>query len=108
MSESKPVKNRLIIQSKHVGVKYEKLFFLELQQAILDGWRVVDNNVLVDQSRRMYMGRWGRVVLFRPEDEQVEGDVKLTLTPSESNGEVVQAEQDEEPKKSGRGKGKKV
>ena len=64
--------NRKIVQSKHVGAKWEKMFFLEVQQAILDGWRIVDNDVLADQSRRLHAGRWGRVVLYKPGEDVLE------------------------------------
>ena len=100
MSESKKI-NRKVIQSKHVGAKYEKQFFLEIQEAIINGWRIVDNNVLADQSRRMYGGRWGKVVMYYPDGTpDVEPEIEEQIEKEEDSVEAME----EKPKKTSKGK----
>lgn len=66
---------RLEIRTRGVGPKHEKKFLLDIQEAILDGWRIADNNVRVDQSRKLYNGRWGVAVLYKETVAKAESKV---------------------------------
>jgi len=66
--------NRKQIISKAAGMRYEKQFFLEIQEAILDGWRVADNDRREDQSMRNFRGRVGKVVMYNTEIHAVQYD----------------------------------
>ncbi len=64
MSEqNKP--NRLVLISKAAGQNFEKQFFLDIQAAILDGYRIAETNLRDDASMRMFRGRLGRAVLYK-------------------------------------------
>lgn len=56
---------RKVINTKGTGMKWEKEFFLRLQEAIVDGWRIADNNKRADASMRNFKGNSGRAVLYR-------------------------------------------
>lgn len=73
--------DRKVILSKARGPRFEKQWFLELQAAILDGWRIVDNDVRNDQSMRNFRGFQGRAVLYKPAPVTVE--VKKPVAPVE-------------------------
>jgi hypothetical protein len=66
-NEVKP--HRIVIQSKGVGARYERQFFMDIQNAILNGYRIADNDSRADVSMRMFRGRFGRAVLYLQEDK---------------------------------------
>lgn len=88
-------KNRLVVQSKAVGPKWEREFFLELQKAILDGYRIAENDLREDASMRNFRGRFGRAVLYK--------EVAETQPKKEAQPEAEVAEEKAPaPKKRGR------
>lgn len=56
---------RKVIQTKSRHTTGDHQWMLEVQEAILDGWRVVDNGVRADLTMRNFMGRIGKVVLYK-------------------------------------------
>lgn len=58
----KPV--RLVIESKAGGPIAEKDFFVQIQEAILNGYRIAENNDSSDSTMRNYFGYMGRAVLY--------------------------------------------
>lgn len=62
-TEVKP--DRIVIMSKANGRRFEADFFLKLQEAILDGYRIAETNLRDDVSMRMFRGRIGRAVLYK-------------------------------------------
>ena len=58
------MQDRLVIQSKSVGPKWEQAFFVEIQEAILKGYRFATSNTRKDISMRNFRGRIGRAVLY--------------------------------------------
>jgi hypothetical protein len=78
--------NRIVIQNKGIGAKYERQFFIDIQNAILDGYRIAENTDRADVSMRMFKGRLGRAVLYlentssviesNPEEKSLEDDVE--------------------------------
>ena len=79
-------KERKVVLTKGVG-KYEHIFFKEIQEAILEGWRLAENDLRVDQSMRNFKGNMGRAVFYR----DIEGDTKPATpdAPSEPQSEPV-------------------
>ncbi len=61
--------NRLVILSKGRGPRFEKQFFLEIESAILEGYRFIDNDVRNDQSMRNFRGMWGKAILEKAADK---------------------------------------
>lgn len=102
---SKPT--RLVIENKGVGAIHERQFFLDIQAAILDGYRISESTKRIDSTMRNYMGFMGRAVLVLPEDAQVEEtpvetpEVETpeveTLEVEEKVEEVVEAPVEEDP-----------
>lgn len=76
--------------SRRRGPRYEKQFFFEIQEAILDGYRIADTDTLKDVSMRNYKGSIGRAVLYK---EGEEPDIQLPVgkSPTES---LVESEPD--------------
>ena len=72
MSESK----RLVIENKATGPQWEKQFFLDIEQAILDGYRIAKNPYSADCTMRNYMGFMGRAVLYKEGFEPLQGEPK--------------------------------
>lgn len=77
MKENNP--ERIVILNKGVGAKYERQFFMDIQDAILKGYRIADNNARADVSMRMFKGRIGRCVLYLEGADETE-----TQNPSEN------------------------
>jgi hypothetical protein len=85
--EIKP--NRLVILSKGFGVRFEKEFFLQIEEAFLGGYRIAQTDLRADTSMRNFQGRQGRAVLYlegtepakwtpnKVEDVKVEVEVKV-------------------------------
>jgi|26BtaG_2_1085354.scaffolds.fasta_scaffold03894_2 hypothetical protein len=102
---SKPT--RLVIENKGVGAIHERQFFLDIQAAILDGYRISESTKRIDATMRNYMGFMGRAVLVLPEDAQVEEtsvetpevETPVAEAPSveEKVEEVVEAPAEEAP-----------
>lgn len=86
--------NRLVIISKGIGIKYEAQFFKDFQEAILNGYRVADNNLREDQSMRNFRGKFGRAVLYLEDVEDTEiQDEEISETkedPVDEKAEVPQ------------------
>lgn len=80
---------RLVIESKARGFKWERKFFLDIEKAILDGFRIADNDDRRDASHRMFRGRIGRVVLYREisEENSKENDDTIVETPELESSE---------------------
>lgn len=96
-------KDRKVIQSKANGYKWELQFFKDIEAAILDGYRIADNNLREDQSMRNYRGKFGRAVLYRegeatdvlPTEEVLEVAEAVTESVSEELSTVVNEESTE-------------
>lgn len=85
-------KQRKVILSKAVGPKWEREFFLQIQEAILDGWRIAETEVRDDLSLRNFRGRFGRAVFYK----DAEATEEPTPTP-EKEEEVKAPETAPEP-----------
>lgn len=89
---------RLVIENKAQGPKYEKQFFMEIQAAIVDGYRLAENPYSVDCTMRNFMGHMGRAVLYLPGYEPLEGEPKgiarETSSLEDGSGEVTTEEED--------------
>lgn len=97
--------DRKIVHVRGMGTRYEMQWFLELQQAILDGYRIADNGLLADTSRRNYKGNSGRAVLYKegspsltkpvvdstpePSSEPAETAIEQVEVEDETNSEVA-------------------
>ena len=55
---------RIVVQSKGSGPKYEREFFLKIEAAVLDGYRIATTELRADLSMRNYRGRFGRAVMY--------------------------------------------
>lgn len=55
---------RIVIQSKSFGARFEHQFFKDIENAILDGYRIADTGLRADMSMRNFKGRMGRAVLI--------------------------------------------
>lgn len=82
---------RKIIMSKAVGYKYEKQFFMDIQEAILDGWRLADNDKREDQSLRNFRGRIGKVVLYKEVEEVVSEEPSINIEEKKEDEVVEEA-----------------
>jgi len=80
MSESK----RLVIENKATGPQWEKKFFLDIEQAILGGYRVAKNPHSADCTMRNYLGFMGRAVLYKEGYEPLQGEPKGVARESSS------------------------
>lgn len=86
--ENKP--ERLVIINKGRGPRYEKQFFFEIQEAILNGYRIADTDTLQDVSMRNYKGSIGRAVFYKVEDTLVKETMVMTTTPAIVAAPVVE------------------
>ena len=106
MTDETKAQSRMVVQSKSVGPKWEQQFFLEVQAAILDGWRIADNGLRADTSMRNFRGKFGRVVFFKDTADVAKGDfmddlsmVKDEAKPSSRPSKVKDAPKPKAPKK---------
>jgi hypothetical protein len=60
--ENKP--DRLVILSKGFGARFEKEFFLRIQEAFDGGYRIAETDLRDDVSMRNFRGHQGRAVLY--------------------------------------------
>lgn len=60
--ENKP--ERIVILSKGYGVRFEKAFFLQIQEGFDNGYRIADTDLRDDTSMRNFQGRTGRAVMY--------------------------------------------
>jgi hypothetical protein len=60
--ENKP--NRLVILSKGFGARFEQVFFLQIQEAFLNGYLIAETDLRDDVSMRNFQGRQGRAVMY--------------------------------------------
>jgi hypothetical protein len=65
MEDNTIKQERKVIQTKGARVKYELEFFLSIQEAVLEGWRVAETNLRDDSSLRNFRGNIGKVVLYK-------------------------------------------
>lgn len=63
--EATVVADRKVILTRSRGRAFERKFFLDIQTAILDGFRIAETDLLVDESMRMFQGNAGRAVLYK-------------------------------------------
>jgi len=88
--ENKP--DRLVIISKAAGANFEKRFFLDIQDAFKDGYRIAETNLRDDASMRNFRGRLGRAVLYKEGTEPEQWKpavVKKTVEPVKETTPVV-------------------
>ena len=69
--------NRLVIINRGRGFKYEKEFFVQIQEAILNGYRIAKGETRNDVSMRNFRGSMGRAVLYKEGTEPVVETVKV-------------------------------
>jgi hypothetical protein len=81
--------DRLVILSKGFGARFEKEFFLRIQEAFAGGYRIAETDLRDDVSMRNYRGRQGRAVMYMEGTEPapfvpavVEATAPVTVTPS--------------------------
>ena len=74
---------RVVILSKMRGAAFEKDFFIEIQEKVLEGYRVATNDRRVDQSLRNFKGNLGRVVMYL-DGEQPESSKPAKVEQKES------------------------
>lgn len=70
--------DRLVILSKGFGVRFEKVFFLQIQEAFLEGYRIAETDLRDDVSMRNFQGRQGRAVMY------LEGTAPEKWTPAKA------------------------
>lgn len=70
------VAGRLVIENKGVGPVHEKKFFMSIQQAVINGYRIAENTNYMDSTMRNYKGFMGRAVLYKDGVEFIEQAVK--------------------------------
>lgn len=84
---------RKVLMSKAMGPRFEHAFFVELQEAILDGYRVITDvtpeTPRMDRCMRNYQGNKGYAVLYRGEADVVEV-VDAPDVPSEDISAIVE------------------
>jgi hypothetical protein len=85
--EIKP--DRIVIQSKGLGAKYERQFFMDIQNAILNGYRIADNDSRADVSMRLFRGRFGRAVLYLQEENAKTEDKTVKEIETEESDKIV-------------------
>ena len=73
MSNDNQEQSRMVVQSKGSGYKWEKQFFLDVQEAIVDGWRIADNDLRADVPMRNFKGKFGKVVFYKAKSLISEG-----------------------------------
>ena len=56
--------DRIVILSKSFGARFEKEFFLSIQDAFLNGYRIAETDLRDDVSMRNFRGRQGRAVMY--------------------------------------------
>ena len=61
---------RKVILSKGYGTRFEKRFFEDIQNLILEGWRIIDTGKREDSCMRNYKGTMGKAVLFKAPPEK--------------------------------------
>jgi len=76
MEDNTIKQERKVIQTKGARVKYELEFFLSIQEAVLEGWRVAETNLRDDSSLRNFRGNIGKVVLYKDALGAPEGPVE--------------------------------
>lgn len=62
---------RKVITSKGVRVVDEREFFLEVQEYIVNGWRIMDTGLRDDECLRNYYGNTGKVVVYKAIEDYV-------------------------------------
>lgn len=67
---------RLVIENKASGPIWEKQFFLDIQEAVINGYRLAENPYHEDCSMRNFMGHMGRAVMYLPGYEPLKGEPK--------------------------------
>ncbi len=96
--------NRKVILTQSRGIIFEREFFLLIQEAILDGFRIAETDLSEDESLRMHQGFGGKAVLYKegtapdkwtPESAQAVADAKhaalqptATIEPAAEDFEV--------------------
>lgn len=63
MTEQKK-EERIVIQTTTYGMQWETKFFLDIQAAIDDGYRIAETDRFDDMSLRNFNGNMGRVVMY--------------------------------------------
>lgn len=63
---------RKVIQTKSTLAIDDKKFFLEIQEAILDGYRICENTKMTDSCSRNLFGFMGQCVLYPDGREYIE------------------------------------
>lgn len=64
MTEQK-TPDRIVLISKAAGRQFERNFFLDIQEAVLNGYRIAETDLRDDESMRLFRGRLGRAVLYK-------------------------------------------
>jgi len=96
MEDNTIKQERKVIQTKGARVKYELEFFLSIQEAVLDGWRIAETNLRDDTSLRNFRGNIGKVVLYKdalgaPESPVESKEPLEVQPPSEESAEAPAA-----------------
>ena len=89
--KNRNMSGRKVIQSRGFGYRPEKEFFLEIEQAVLQGYRVAQNYRMDDLCGRNVMGGVGQVVMYKDGNEFLE-DMQ------QNNESIQSAETSEETK----------
>lgn len=70
--KNRNMSGRRVIQSRGFGYRPEKEFFLEIEEAVLQGYRVAQNYRMDDLCGRNVMGGIGQVVMYKDGNEFLE------------------------------------
>ena len=81
--KNRNMSGRKVIQSRGFGYRPEKEIFLEIEQAVLQGYRVAQNYRMDDLCGRNVMGGVGQVVMYKDGNEFLE-DMEQTNDSTES------------------------
>lgn len=100
MVNKRNFEGRIVIESKSNRPIDQQQFFVDIENAILEGYRVAKNTLTVDQSLRTMYGFMGHVVMYKDGVEFLEQDEEDALRqekeeekPSETKDEVEPSEE---------------
>lgn len=101
MVNKRNFEGRIVIESKSNRPIDQQQFFVDIENAILEGYRVAKNTLTVDQSLRTMYGFMGHVVMYKDgvefiEQEPVNEPVNEPVKAEPSEEVIVEQESSEE------------
>ena len=88
--------DRKLIINKGYGAKWEKKFFIDIQEAVIDGFRIAETGKREDACMRNYKGTMGKAVLYKTGDVLPSGENPLAVTVESLEAELNSLKEDME------------